>query len=57
MGPGDDEEEYIYCIECGEVNRIDYIETNAECDVWKCRVCGTEFQTRSDDDEEEEWCR
>ncbi len=48
----DQDEDDIYCNECGEEDRISYVETNAECDVWKCRTCGNEFQTSKYDEEE-----
>ena len=40
------EEDDLYCIECG-CAALEYIETNAECDVWRCVVCKSEQQTQA----------
>jgi hypothetical protein len=36
-------DEDLYCVECGST-ALAYIETNAECDVYECHLCGTEQQ-------------
>lgn len=33
-----------YCRECGDDDPA-YVDTNAENDVWRCRVCGDVYQT------------
>ncbi len=37
------EDDELYCPECGCLVLM-YVETNAECDVYECAVCGTEQQ-------------
>jgi len=43
MGEEDD-----YCTECG-CAALHYVETNAECDVYECSICGTEQQIPTKD--------
>lgn len=36
----------VYCIECGEDEDIAYLQQTADSEIWKCRVCEREFQTK-----------
>lgn len=47
-----EEEDDIWCWECGESKQIRYVETNAENDVWECLYCDKQFQTPRDTEEE-----
>lgn len=36
--------EEVYCIDCGEDEKLAYLRTCASGDLWRCKTCGKEFE-------------